>query len=56
MEFKLNKILPFPLVELDTSKSTIWNKDEVIFQNNERILVKAPSGKGKTSLLYISLK
>jgi putative ABC transport system ATP-binding protein len=53
MEIKLNKLLPYPIAELDISKSDIWNKDEVYIQNEERILVKAASGKGKTTLLYI---
>jgi ABC-type lipoprotein export system ATPase subunit len=52
MEFKLNKLLPYPLAELDTSRSDVWNKEEIYIRNNERILIKAPSGKGKTTLLY----
>jgi putative ABC transport system ATP-binding protein len=53
MEIKLNELLPYPIAELNNKDSDIWNLDEVIFRKNEKILVKAPSGKGKTTLLYV---
>jgi putative ABC transport system ATP-binding protein len=53
MEIILNTLLPYPIAELDISNSEIWNKNEIVIQSSKRILVKAPSGKGKTTLIYI---
>lgn len=41
------------MLEQDTSGSGIWEADSVLFEQGEKYLVEAASGRGKTSLLSI---
>jgi len=51
MIIQLNNLLPFPIKELDYRNSNIWGVENVIFDSSNFYLVKATSGKGKTTLL-----
>jgi len=53
MIFRLEKLIPLPMLEVRTSGSSIWEADSFIFAQGEKYLVEAASGKGKTSLLSI---
>jgi ABC-type lipoprotein export system ATPase subunit len=53
MNFKLEKLIPLPMVEIPTEGSSIWEADSFIFEQGKKYLVEAASGKGKTSLLSI---
>jgi len=53
MQIRLEKVLPVPMVELDTSGSAIWNEEKIVFEQGQSYLIEAPSGKGKTTLLSI---
>lgn len=52
MQIVLNKLLPHPIAELDYRDSQIWDAPEVVFRSGELVLLKANSGKGKTTLLH----
>lgn len=41
------------MLEQDTSGSGIWGADSVLFEQGERYVIEAASGRGKTSLLSI---
>lgn len=49
LEILLNKVIPKPLLETNTSYSEVWNK-ELKFQAGDLYIISAPSGKGKTTL------
>jgi len=51
MNITLNNLLPFPIKELDYSNSEIWAIDNLCFESQKSYLVRANSGKGKTTLL-----
>ncbi|MCF8226496.1 MAG: ATP-binding cassette domain-containing protein [Bacteroidales bacterium] len=51
MRYRLENLIPLPMVELNTSGSSIWEADSFSFIQGETYLVEAESGKGKTSLL-----
>ncbi len=53
MNIALEKLIPLPMIELDTTGSAIWEAESFLFRQGESYLVEAPSGKGKTSLLSI---
>jgi len=53
MLIRLEKLLPLPMAELDTSGSAIWKVKHVLFEQGKYYLLQAPSGKGKTTLLSI---
>ncbi len=54
MEIHFKHIIPVPLKEsLKTGVSDIWDKSDLVLKNNDRFLVKAPSGKGKSTFLHI---
>ncbi len=53
MIFRVESLIPLPMVELDTSGSEIWEADSFTFEKEKLYLVEAASGKGKTSLLSI---
>lgn len=52
MKIELNKVIPFPIKELNFTGSDIWNKNPQFVKGN-KYLVKAPSGTGKTTLLSL---
>jgi putative ABC transport system ATP-binding protein len=54
MRIQFHNVLPIPLADTPLSENSLW-KSETAFDSNARILVQAPSGTGKTtviSLLY----
>lgn len=51
MNIILNNLLPYPIKELDYSNSDIWGIEKVSFEYKKNYLVRANSGKGKTTLL-----
>jgi len=53
MIIRLEKMIPLPLLEQDTSGSGIWEAESVLFERGRHYIVKAPSGRGKTSLLSV---
>jgi len=53
MDLALRQVIPLPLKEKITDKSSdIWRKD-LAFTKGELIFVQAPSGTGKTTLMHI---
>lgn len=53
MTIQLEKLVPLPLAELPSERSSLWEADAFSFFPGKRYLVEAPSGKGKTSLLSV---
>ncbi len=54
MNLNLSQVIPHPLKEADDiSASEVWNKSSLSITTPERILISAPSGKGKSTLLNI---
>ena len=53
MGFRLEHLIPDPLLEQDHSHSGIWDRDKCFFEQDRIYVVEAPSGKGKTSLLSV---
>lgn len=51
MRIELTNIKPAYMLESEVSSSDIFQKKRVIFQTNKKYLIKASSGKGKTSIL-----
>jgi ABC-type lipoprotein export system ATPase subunit len=51
MQIQLQQVLPTFIEEEKASQSQIWNGN-VIFKNEEKIQIVAPSGSGKTSLIH----
>jgi ABC-type lipoprotein export system ATPase subunit len=51
MIIELRKVIPLPLLEIDHGDSEIWEKESLIFEAGDRVLLSAPSGKGKTTFL-----
>lgn len=50
MNIQLNKVIPHPLRDSNHINSTCWNS-HVTLSNNQRILVQAVSGKGKSTFV-----
>ncbi|MDB5191782.1 MAG: ATP-binding cassette protein [Segetibacter sp.] len=56
MNIQLQKVIPVPLKDKFSSRSShIWNQ-QVLFTDGEWIKIKAPSGTGKTTLINIMYK
>lgn len=56
MQIELKQVVPIPLTDkFSTRSSDIWNTN-CIFQPEEWIKIKAPSGTGKTTLVHILYK
>ena len=53
MTFRLEKLIPLPMIGLPVEGSAVWEADSFTFSQGKRYLVEAASGKGKTSLLSI---
>ena len=51
MTVRLDKMIPLPLLEQDTSGSDVWGAESLLFEKGKTYIVEAPSGRGKTSLL-----
>ncbi len=52
MLIHFNKVLPYPIKELNYVNSEIWDKN-IDFNSKEKYLIIAPSGTGKTTFLSI---
>ena len=52
MEIKFSTIVPIPIPEDIISDSEIWNRD-LVFEQNQKYLIYADSGKGKTTFVNI---
>lgn len=52
MEIKFSNIIPAPIPEKDIKQSEIWGRDFII-NPQEKILIYAESGKGKTTFVNI---
>lgn len=53
MTFRLENLIPLPMIGLPVEGSSIWEADSFTFSEGKKYLVEAASGKGKTSLLSI---
>lgn len=53
MKISAEKLLPYPIKELEHSSSDVWERDALLFESGKNYLVQAPSGMGKTTLLSI---
>lgn len=53
MTIRLERLIPLPLLEQSTEGSEIWEAGSVVFEKGGTCIVRAPSGKGKTSLLSV---
>jgi len=53
MTIRLEKMIPLPMLEQDTSGSEVWEAESLILEQGEPYVVEAPSGRGKTSLLSV---
>ena len=52
MEIRFSKIIPIPIPESNIANSEIWNRD-LLFEQNNKYLIYADSGKGKTTFVNI---
>ena len=56
MQIELKQVVPVPLKDKFTQRSSqVWN-NSIIFKQGEWIKIKAPSGTGKTTLVHILYK
>ncbi len=53
MTFRLENLIPLPMIGLPVGSSSIWQADSFTFSQGKKYLVEAASGKGKTTLLSI---
>lgn len=53
MTIRLDKMIPLPMLEQDTSGSEVWEKESVVFERGKSYIIEAQSGRGKTSLLSV---
>jgi len=53
MTIRLEKMIPLPMLEQDTSGSEVWEAESLSLDQGESYVVEAPSGRGKTSLLSV---
>ena len=53
MTIRLDKMIPLPLLEQDTTGSGIWEIESVRFEQGKTYIIEAASGRGKTSLLSV---
>jgi ABC-type lipoprotein export system ATPase subunit len=53
MTIRLEKMIPLPMLEQDTSGSEVWEAESVQLEQGKFHIIEAPSGKGKTSLLSV---
>jgi len=52
MDIQFNQVLPTPLSSQNQSENSVWNKD-VLLKQGSKIVVEAPSGKGKSTLIHV---
>lgn len=53
MTIGLEKMIPLPMLEQDTSGSEVWEAESLLLEQGLNYVVEAPSGRGKTSLLSV---
>ncbi len=53
MTIRLDKMIPLPMLEQDTTGSGIWEIESVRFEQGKTYIIEAASGRGKTSLLSV---
>jgi putative ABC transport system ATP-binding protein len=53
MIIRLEKMIPQPMLEQDTTGSEVWEAESVLLEQGRTHIIEAPSGKGKTSLLSV---
>ena len=53
MTIRLEKMIPLPMLEQDTSGSEVWEAESLLLDQGASYVVEAPSGRGKTSLLSV---
>jgi putative ABC transport system ATP-binding protein len=53
MTIRLEKMIPLPMLEQDTSGSEVWEAESLLLEQGSYYVVEAPSGRGKTSLLSV---
>lgn len=53
MTIHLEKMIPLPMLEQDTSGSEVWEAESLLLEQGKHYVVEAPSGRGKTSLLSV---
>jgi putative ABC transport system ATP-binding protein len=53
MTIRLEKMIPLPMLEQDTSGSEVWEAESLVLEKGKPYVVEAPSGRGKTSLLSV---
>jgi len=53
MTIQLDKMIPLPMLEQDTTGSGIWEIESVRFEQGKTYIIEAASGRGKTSLLSV---
>jgi len=53
MTIRLEKMIPLPMLEQDTSGSEVWEAESLLLNQGESYVAEAPSGRGKTSLLSV---
>lgn len=52
MQITLSQVLPRPLADTPLTQGSIW-KSECVISSSDRLLVQAPSGTGKTTLVSL---
>ena len=53
MIIRLDKMIPLPMLEQDTTGSEVWGAESILFEQGKTYIIEAPSGRGKTSLLSV---
>jgi len=53
MTIRLEKMIPLPMLEQDTTGSEVWEAESLVLEPGKPYVVEAPSGRGKTSLLSV---
>lgn len=53
MTIRLEKMIPLPMLEQDTSGSEVWEAESLLLEQGKTYVVEAASGRGKTSLLSV---
>ena len=51
MTIRLDKMIPLPLLEQDTTGSEVWGTESILFEQGHTYIIEAPSGQGYASLL-----
>jgi ABC-type lipoprotein export system ATPase subunit len=52
MDIHFNHVLPTPLSSIHPNENLLWN-NSVILQQGKKVVVEAPSGRGKSTLIHL---